>query len=59
MAELEKSDVVARVGKGGKIPSDISEEDRARLEKTLREQVISSILWTDRNRGFSASDSGQ
>lgn len=38
LEKLETSDLVKAVGKGAKIPQEISEEDRCRLEKGLREQ---------------------
>ena len=38
LEKLETSDLVKAVGRGGKIPEAISEEDRARLEKGLQEQ---------------------
>ena len=38
--ELEAMDMVKAVAKGGKIPASITEEDRERLEKTIREQEV-------------------
>jgi hypothetical protein len=37
---LEASDVVTRAAQGKGLPAELSEADRARLEKTLREQDV-------------------
>ena len=40
LEELETSDLVKAVGKGARIPAEISQEERDKLEKGLREQEV-------------------
>eukprot|EP00960_Hanusia_phi_P060773 764624-Hanusia_phi.AAC.1 len=52
--ELEGMDMVKTVAKGGKIPANITEEDRERLEKTIREQEVLLQAYQKENERITA-----
>jgi len=50
LEKLESSDVVRAVGKGAKIPAEISQEDREKLEKGLQEQELLIAAYQKENK---------